>query len=87
MKAATFRRLLGPAAPGAGIDAPRIQDKGGFDGRRVTTRAGGFVNTNDGRQTNNLPVAKGTNYPVLLDQEIHVVFRGALAGQVGQTAT
>jgi hypothetical protein len=37
-------------APGADIDAPRIQNKGGFDGGGDATKASRLVNSNQRRQ-------------------------------------
>ena len=65
--------LLGPAAPGADIDAPGIENESGFDRRGAAARAGGLVNAEDGRQTKNFTVTKSADDPVLLDQKIHVI--------------
>ena len=79
--------LLCSTAPGAGIESPRIQNESGFDRRGVTATAGGLVNSKYGRQAQNLPITKGANDPILLDQEIHVILQRALAGQIRQTST
>ena len=82
----TRTRLLRSTAPGAGIESPRIQNESGFDREGATATTGGLVNPEYGRQAQNLPVAKGANDPILLDQEIRGIFYRALAGQIGQAA-
>ena len=84
---AAGRRSPGPAAPGANVDAPRIQHERGFDRRGIAARARGLINAQDGRQTENFPIAKGANDPVFFDQKIHVILGGALAGEVGKAAS
>ena len=74
--------LFCPTAPGADVEAPRIQNEGGFDRRGTAATAGGPVNSQNGRQAQNLPVAKGANNPILLDQEIRGILDRALAGQI-----
>ena len=59
--------LLCATAPGADIESSRIQNESGFDREGVTATTGGLVNPEDGRQAQNLPVAKGANNPILLD--------------------
>jgi hypothetical protein len=74
------------ATPCAGINAPRIQNERGFNRGGSTAIAGGDVNSNQGRHTQNLTAATGADDFILLDQEIHVVFRRTLAGQLSQSS-
>jgi len=76
-----------PAAPCAGINAPRVQNKSGFDRGGSAAIAGGNVNSEQGRKTQDFTTAGSANNFVLLDQEIHVVFSRTLAGQPSQRAT
>jgi hypothetical protein len=55
------------AAPGADVDAPRIQNKRGFDGGGDATKASRLVNSNQRGQAQNFPAAAGANDPVFFD--------------------